>query len=324
MTRHASPDELALLAEGVPRYGKAARIGSPTARCARQTRACQAQGDQQRGVARGAHRARLTLPGGPGEERKRRIDATASPSAISSPSSASQPNAPAQQEGRSDSELLSRHVAGDRDAFGELYRRHRDRLWAVAVRTLGDPEEAADVLQDAMIAALRRADSFRGDSAVTTWLHRIVVNAALDRMRRRAARPTTACQDEDTLDAVATSGRSHADASERSDTAIDVRAALQHLVPEQQAALVLVDMLGYPVADAAQVLGVSEGTVKSRAARGRARLRPRLAHLRPGALQSHPAGRDRCAPVGSVSGAALAQSGHSSAFHARLDIESAA
>jgi RNA polymerase sigma-70 factor (ECF subfamily) len=133
-----------------------------------------------------------------------------------------------------------------------------------------------------MIAAFRRADSFRGDSAVTTWLHRIVVNAALDCMRRRSARPTTG-QDEETLDTLAAGGQSLADPSGGSDTALDVQAALQQLTPEQHAALVLVDMLGYPVADAAQMLGVSEGTVKSRAARGRARLRPRLTHLRPGA-----------------------------------------
>jgi RNA polymerase sigma-70 factor, ECF subfamily len=209
--------------------------------------------------------------------------------------SGSQRNAPA-QEGQSDAELLSRHVSGDPHAFGELFRRHWDRLWAVAVRTLSDPEEAADALQDAMIAAIRRADSFRGDSAVATWLHRIVDNAALDRLRRRAARPTTACQDQDTLDALASAGQSLADPSDSSDTAIDVRAALQQLVPEQQAALVLVDMFGYPVADAAQVLGVSEGTVKSRAARGRARLQPRLKHLQPGRLperdrQNRPAAR---------------------------------
>ncbi|HUC22443.1 MAG TPA: RNA polymerase sigma factor SigM [Streptosporangiaceae bacterium] len=190
----------------------------------------------------------------------------------------------ARVEDRSDAELLRTHVAGDPGAFGELFRRHRDRLWAVAVRTLGDPEEAADALQDAMMAAFRRASSFRGDSAVTTWLHRIVVNAALDRMRRRAARPTTASQDEEALDALATGGQSPVDPSGSSDTAIDVRAALQQLVPEQQAALVLVDMLGFPVADAARVLGVSAGTVKSRAARGRARLLPRLKHLRPGAV----------------------------------------
>src|SRR5258708_39200102 len=74
------------------------------------------------------------------------------------------------------------------------------------------------------------------------------------------------------------------DPSGTTDTSMDVMAALRRLVPDQQAALVLVDMLGYSVSDAAQVLGVSEGTVKSRAARGRARLVPRLARLRPGSV----------------------------------------
>ncbi len=187
--------------------------------------------------------------------------------------------------GPPDSELLRLHIEGDPEAFGALFKRHKDRLWAVAIRTLGDPEDAADALQDAMVSAFRRASSFRGDSAVTTWLHRIVVNACLDRMRRRAARPTASGQDEDALDALA-SGRPLSDPSGTTDTAMDVMAALRHLVPDQQAALVLVDMLGYSIADAAAVLGVSEGTVKSRAARGRARLLPRLAHLRPAPVPS--------------------------------------
>jgi RNA polymerase sigma-70 factor (ECF subfamily) len=173
------------------------------------------------------------------------------------------------------------HVAGDPAAFGAIFRRRRDRLWAAAIRTLGDPEEAADALQDAMIGAFQRAGSFRGDSAVASWLHRIVMNAALDRLRRRAASPTASGQDEEALDALARARQSATDASASNDTAIDVRAALQRLVPEQQAALVLVDMLGYSVADAAQVLDVSQGTVKRRAARGRALLLPRLQHLRP-------------------------------------------
>jgi RNA polymerase sigma-70 factor (ECF subfamily) len=149
----------------------------------------------------------------------------------------------------------------------------------VALRTLGDPEEAADALQDAMISAFRRASSFRGDSAVTTWLHRIVVNACLDRMRRRAARPATTGTDQQALD-VAAVARALPDPSSDSDTSLDVMAALRMLPPDQQAALVLVDMLGYPVADAAEVLGVSVGTVKSRCSRGRVRLLPHLAHLR--------------------------------------------
>jgi RNA polymerase sigma-70 factor (ECF subfamily) len=170
-------------------------------------------------------------------------------------------------------------VAGDPDAFGELFLRHKDRLWAVAVRTLSDPEDAADALQDAMISAFRRADSFRGDSAVTTWLHRIVVNACLDKMRRRSARPEVGGGDDRLLDTIAAS-ESSVDPATRSDISLEVMAALGKLPRDQQVALVLVDMLDFPVAEAAEVLGVAEGTVKSRCARGRARLLPKLAHLR--------------------------------------------
>ena len=174
----------------------------------------------------------------------------------------------------SDAELLRRHVTGDAEAFGQLFLRHRDRLWAVALRTMGDADEAADALQDAMISAFRRAADFRGDSAVTTWLHRIVVNACLDRMRRRAARPVAGGEHD--LDLLARTPQAAPD----QDVALDVLAALRTLVPEQRAALVMVDMLGYSVADTAEILGVSPGTVKSRCARGRARLLPQLAHLR--------------------------------------------
>ena len=80
-------------------------------------------------------------------------------------------------EARTDAQLLAAHVAGDKNAFGELVYRHRDRLWSVALRTTSDPEEAADALQDAFLSAFRRAEQFRGEAAVTTWLHRIVVNA---------------------------------------------------------------------------------------------------------------------------------------------------
>jgi RNA polymerase sigma-70 factor (ECF subfamily) len=195
-------------------------------------------------------------------------------------------------------------VTGDTDAFGVLFSRHRERLWAVAVRTLGDPDDAADALQDAMISAFRRAGSFRGDAAVTTWLHRIVVNACLDLLRRRSARPATTGLAPEAIDLLAfagtgTGGRS---ATADSDTALDVTAALGTLPPDQRAALVLVDMLGYSVADAAQVLGISEGTVKSRCSRGRARLLPRLAHLR-GPASVAQAGAGRIAPPAGPPGA---------------------
>ena len=176
----------------------------------------------------------------------------------------------------SDAELLRRHVAGDAEAFGELFRRHRDRLWAVALRTVCDPEEAADALQDAMVSAFRRAGDFRGESAVTTWLHRIVVNAALDRLRRRAARPALSTGDEQALDALAVPD---GDPARSTDTRLDVNAALRMLSPDQRAALVVVDMLGFSVADAAVILDTTPGTVKSRCARARARLLPYVAHL---------------------------------------------
>jgi RNA polymerase sigma-70 factor (ECF subfamily) len=177
----------------------------------------------------------------------------------------------------SDAELLRRHVAGDTEAFGELFRRHRDRLWAVALRTVCDPDEAADALQDAMVSAFRRAADFRGESAVTTWLHRIVVNASLDRLRRRAVRPAVSVTDEQAFEGLVAQG---SDPARATDTRLDVDAALRILPPQQRAALVIVDMLGYSVNDAAVILNTSTGTVKSRCARARARLLPYVAHLR--------------------------------------------
>jgi RNA polymerase sigma-70 factor (ECF subfamily) len=172
---------------------------------------------------------------------------------------------------RPDAELLQAHVDGDQDAFAQLFARHRDRLWAVALRTMGNPEDAADGLQDGLIAAYRRAGSFRGEAAVTTWLHRVVVNACLDRVRRRAARPVSALPDRHEI---ADARDDHA----ATETRLDVRAALDTLPEHQRTALVLVDLHGMSIAEAAAVLEVAEGTVKSRCARGRAKLLPLLRH----------------------------------------------
>jgi RNA polymerase sigma-70 factor (ECF subfamily) len=144
----------------------------------------------------------------------------------------------------------------------------------VAVRTLGDPEEAADALQDAFVNALRSADSFRGEARVTTWLHRIVVNACLDRARRRAARPTVPLPADDRAPA----GPDLLGTAER---ASEVNAALAAIPVEQAAALILVDALGYAVDEAARILEAPAGTVKSRCARGRVRLAVLLGHLAP-------------------------------------------
>ncbi|MGA8980785.1 MAG: RNA polymerase sigma factor SigM [Pedococcus sp.] len=160
---------------------------------------------------------------------------------------------------REDRELLRQHLAGDPDAFGELFRRHRDRMWAVALRTTRNPELAADCVQDAFISAFRRAGSYRGDAAVTTWLHRIVVNACLDRLRRD--KPVSPLPEHELAD-------KH-DAHASVDTRLEVRDALDRLPEGQRMALVLVDMHGLSVLEAAAVLDVAEGTVKSRCSRGR-------------------------------------------------------
>jgi RNA polymerase sigma-70 factor (ECF subfamily) len=177
--------------------------------------------------------------------------------------------------GASDAELLRRHLAGDQEAFGALFLRHKDRLWAVALRIVCDPDDAADALQEAMISAFRRASDFRAEAAVTTWLHRIVVNASLDLLRRRSARSVAWSGNPDDLP-VAEPRQGVSSTESR----LDVAAAMGLLPPPQRAALVLVDMLGYSVADASAILDVSEGTVKSRCARGRAKLLPHLSHLR--------------------------------------------
>jgi RNA polymerase sigma-70 factor (ECF subfamily) len=195
-------------------------------------------------------------------------------------------------EERTDADLLAAHVAGDTDAFGLLFARHRDRLWAVALRTMGNPDDAADGLQDGLIAAYRRAASFRGDAQVTTWLHRVVVNACLDRLRAAKVRRAEALPDD--LDergdrgSLATSAPlDPAEAALADDRRRQVVAALNELPADQRAALVLVDMEGYSVAEAAHMLDCAEGTVKSRCSRGRARLAVLLGVLSPGRDPDH-------------------------------------
>lgn len=176
---------------------------------------------------------------------------------------------------RSDKELLADHVTGDPYAFERIVQRHRNRLYAVALRTMRDPEDAADALQDALISAFRAAASFRAEAQVTTWLHRIVVNACLDRIRRKQARPTSPLPEEGPGEPA-----DPRDALGERDMSMVIQDALMKIPEDQRAAIVLVDVQGYSVADAASVLDIPEGTIKSRCARGRAKLAVILGHLR--------------------------------------------
>lgn len=175
----------------------------------------------------------------------------------------------------SDSELLAAHVSGDALAFTELINRHRHYLWRVARRTSYNDDDAADALQDALISAHRMATTYRADAAVISWLHRIVVNSCLDRMRRNRVRATVPLDD----DLSAHISRRDDPIAELEFT-IDVERALFLLPEDQRAAVVAIDVEGMSVAEAAQRLGVPQGTIKSRCARGRLKLAKSLSYLR--------------------------------------------
>ncbi|WP_348537440.1 RNA polymerase sigma factor SigM [Nocardia carnea] len=192
------------------------------------------------------------------------------------------PRAPAPESGAretgfdctSDIELLRAHAAGAPHAFAALIRRHNDHLWQTAARVCYTPEDAADALQEALLSAHRNAGSFRGESGVRTWLHRIVVNACLDRIRRNRAQRAVVLPPE-----VWPEISDYADEYSRIDISIVLERALYALPPDQRAAVVAVDVEGYSVADAADLLGVPVGTIKSRCARARQRLKAELDSL---------------------------------------------
>jgi RNA polymerase sigma-70 factor, ECF subfamily len=100
----------------------------------------------------------------------------------------------AAQNAAQDLTLLRGYIEGDPDAFARLVARHQDRMWSIALGIMRNPQDAADALQDAYIAAFRRAGSYRGDARVTTWLHRVVVNACLDRLGMMRSRETEPLQ----------------------------------------------------------------------------------------------------------------------------------
>lgn len=172
--------------------------------------------------------------------------------------------------GRSDAQLLVAHVAGDRFAFEELFHRYHHQLYRLARLTSRDPQDAADALQDALLKAHCRAPDFRYDCAVSSWLYRIVVNSCLDRLRRNKF------QDADRLSEVSCPA---GDPIPGIDTAILIERALLTLPIGQRAAVVAVDMQGYSITETAALLGIPEGTVKSRCARARAKLAQVLAQL---------------------------------------------
>jgi RNA polymerase sigma-70 factor (ECF subfamily) len=182
--------------------------------------------------------------------------------------------------GPSDEALLAAHLRGDPRAFGELVARHERRIYGLCLRILGNREDAEDATQEAFLAALRKAASFRRAAAFSTWLYRIAVNAATDQARRRLA----ALDPEDAGLAVAPGG----ELGEVVASAVAVQTALAQVPEEFRVAVVLCDLYRVPYADAAQILEVPVGTVKSRVFRGRLALAEHLGGAPPDAEPARP------------------------------------
>ncbi|HEY75414.1 MAG TPA: sigma-70 family RNA polymerase sigma factor [Thermoflexia bacterium] len=176
--------------------------------------------------------------------------------------------------------LIRAAQRGNLDAFNELVLTYQHRIYNLAYRILGDPAAAEDATQETFIAAYRKIGSFRGGSFVS-WLLRIVANRCYDELRRQKRRPTTSWEafgeiDEEANPALINGGESPEERAERAELARFLQAAISTLPPDQRVVLVLSDVEGLSYAEIAETVRVPVGTVKSRLARARARLRDLL------------------------------------------------
>ena len=166
-----------------------------------------------------------------------------------------------------DRALARRAAAGDGEAFAALLERHYDRIYRIGARVLGDADEAADLAQDVCVGLPARLASWRGESRFTTWLYRVVVNAARDALRRKAARRRSERAFAETEALL------RADAAAGECESFWLRSALGQLSDELRATVFLVLEEGLRHAEAGAVLGVSESTVSWRMHEVRKRLR---------------------------------------------------
>ena len=160
--------------------------------------------------------------------------------------------------------LVRRFQQGQEQAFAVLMERHERRVYNLAYRMLGSPEDARDATQDAFLSCFRHLAKFRGDSSFSTWLHRIALNACYDALRRR--RDTTS------LEGRSVDPTPVPDHADRAAAATDVQRALLGVPPDFRAVLVMHELQDLPLEDIAATLGLPVGTVKSRLHRGRVAL----------------------------------------------------
>ncbi len=170
--------------------------------------------------------------------------------------------------------LLRRACKGDVQAFEELMQSHESRIYAIALRMMGNREDAQDCAQEAMVRIYRAMGSFKGQSALATWIYRITMNTCLDELRRRKARKVTS------LDSLVDNGWSPTDTGDtpeehglRVEKQNSLNQAIQSLPDDMRAAIILRDVKGYSYDEIASILDANVGTIKSRISRGREKLR---------------------------------------------------
>jgi RNA polymerase sigma-70 factor (ECF subfamily) len=176
-----------------------------------------------------------------------------------------------------DRELVERFARGESRAFDTIVERYEQRVYAITLRMTGNVEDARDAMQDVFISALRALRSFRGDAQLSTWIHRVAVNASLDVLRKRkrhVAQPLEEAGERPSDDV------GPEDAAARAARAIEVQRALQVVSEEHRAVLVLHDLQDLDYAETAAALDIPVGTVKSRLHRARSEMARLLGHLR--------------------------------------------
>lgn len=180
-----------------------------------------------------------------------------------------------------DHRLIAECLRGETAAFGELVRRHQDRLFNTVYRLVDNHEDAYDVVQDAFLNAYQSLESFKGDAQFFTWLYRIAMNTAISfrRKKRAMVRIDTTGSDPsiEPLDPSEDARPGHS--LEQAEQEQRVRLALQRVSPEHRAVLVLKDMEGQKYEDMAEALGVPIGTIRSRLHRARLELREVLERM---------------------------------------------
>lgn len=185
-----------------------------------------------------------------------------------------------------DSELVSQFNAGDESAFIQIMERHQSRVFSAAMGLLHNPADAEEITQDTFLRAHRGFSRFRGDCSVATWLHRIAVNLARNRywyfFRRRRQdtlslnAPVGESGDMSFSDLLASESADPAEESSRGEFQAAVDRCLERLEPACRSILLMRTALDLPYEEIAASLGINVGTVKSRIARARERLRKRL------------------------------------------------